>query len=117
MKAAQNSGPEDGGPEDSRAENAAARKNSGPDDSAADDSAQIESAQSQGRMATAQMKAALYERHGPAGDVPQVADVETPEPGREVRVRMTAVRGEPDGLEVTQRRDATADGRLPGPAS
>jgi NADPH:quinone reductase len=35
------------------------------------------------------MKAALFERHGPAADVLQVADVETPEPGPgEVRVRM-----------------------------
>ena len=35
------------------------------------------------------MKAALFERHGPAADVLRVTDVETPEPGPgEVRVRM-----------------------------
>jgi NADPH:quinone reductase len=35
------------------------------------------------------MKAALYERYGPAAEVLQVADIETPEPGPgEVRVRM-----------------------------
>ena len=42
------------------------------------------------QMKATQMKAALYERHGLAADVLQVADVETPEPGPgEVRVRMT----------------------------
>jgi NADPH:quinone reductase len=35
------------------------------------------------------MKAALFERHGPASDVLRVAEIETPEPGPgEVRVRM-----------------------------
>ncbi len=36
------------------------------------------------------MRAALYERYGPAAEVLQVTDIETPEPGPgEVRVRMT----------------------------
>ncbi len=59
------------------------------------------------------MRAAVYESYGAAADVLRIVDIDRPEPGPgEVRVRIEAVRRQPDGLEVAQRDHAAAHQRI-----
>src|SRR3954471_486845 len=61
------------------------------------------------------MRAARYERTGPAEDVIELTEIDTPEPGpRGARARRVLGR-EPDGLEVARRRDKWSERRFPDP--